>query len=51
VTSQKKTTLTIGELNLFSGSDRDRVNEKVVDYLKKLHEATAKGTLTDRADA
>ena len=27
--------LTIGELNLFSGSDRDRVNEKVVDYLKK----------------
>ena len=27
--------LTIGELNLFSGGDRDRVNEKVVDYLKK----------------
>ena len=27
--------LTIGELNLFSGGDRDKVNEKVVDYLKK----------------
>jgi len=27
--------LSIGELNLFSGGDRDRVNEKVVDYLKK----------------
>mgnify|MGYP002624578000 FL=1 len=27
--------LTIGELNLFSGEDRDKVNEKVVDYLKK----------------
>ncbi len=31
----EENTLTIGELNLFSGSDRDRVNEKVVDYLKK----------------
>ena len=27
--------LTIGELNLFSGNDHDKVNEKVVDYLKK----------------
>ena len=27
--------LTIGEQNLFSGDDRDKVNEKVVDYLKK----------------
>ena len=27
--------LTIGELNLFSGGDRDRVNEKVVEYLKR----------------
>ena len=27
--------LTIGEQNLFSGGDRDRVNEKVVDYLKR----------------
>ena len=27
--------LTIGELNLFSGGDHDKVNEKVVDYLKK----------------
>ena len=27
--------LTIGELNLFSGGDRDKVNQKVVDYLKK----------------
>lgn len=28
--------LSIGELNLFSGSDRDEVNRKVVDYLKSL---------------
>jgi hypothetical protein len=27
--------LTIGDRNLFSGDDRDKVNEKVVDYLKK----------------
>ena len=27
--------LTIGETNLFSGGDRDKVNERVVDYLKK----------------
>ena len=27
--------LTIGEINLFSGGDRDRVNEKVVEYLKR----------------
>ena len=27
--------LTIGERNLFSGDDRDRVNEKVVEYLKR----------------
>ena len=27
--------LSIGEINLFSGDDRDLVNEKVVDYLKK----------------
>ena len=27
--------LTIGETNLFSGEDRDKVNDKVVDYLKK----------------
>ena len=27
--------LSIGELNLFSGSDRDQVNEKVVEYLKR----------------
>ena len=27
--------LTIGELNLFSGGDRDKVNEKVVEYLKR----------------
>lgn len=27
--------LTIGELNLFSGGERDRVNEKVVEYLKR----------------
>lgn len=27
--------LTIGEVNLFSDSDRDQVNEKAVDYLKK----------------
>ena len=27
--------LTIGELNLFSGGDRDRINEKVVEYLKR----------------
>lgn len=27
--------LSIGDINLFSGSDRDQVNEKVVDYLKK----------------
>ena len=31
----EENSLTIGELNLFSGSDRDKVNEKVVDYLKK----------------
>ena len=28
--------LSIGELNLFSGNDRDEVNRKVVDYLKSL---------------
>ena len=27
--------LTLGELNLFSGDDRDKVNEKVVEYLKR----------------
>ena len=27
--------LSIGEINLFSGDDRDQVNAKVVDYLKK----------------
>ncbi|MGM9816560.1 MAG: ATP-binding protein [Lepagella sp.] len=27
--------LSIGELNLFSGDDHDRVNDKVVDYLKR----------------
>lgn len=27
--------MNIGELNLFSGDDHDKVNEKVVDYLKK----------------
>lgn len=27
--------MSIGELNLFSGDDRDQVNEKVVDYLKR----------------
>ena len=27
--------LTIGELNLFSGGDRDKVNEKVVEFLKR----------------
>ena len=27
--------LTIGELNLFSGGDRDKINEKVVEYLKR----------------
>ena len=27
--------LSIGELNLFSGNDHDRVNDKVVDYLKR----------------
>lgn len=27
--------LTIGELNLFSGEDRDKINEKVVEYLKR----------------
>lgn len=31
----EENSLAIGELNLFSGSDRDKVNEKVVDYLKK----------------
>lgn len=31
----EENTLSIGELNLFSGSDHDKVNEKVVDYLKK----------------
>ena len=31
----EENSLTIGELNLFSGGDRDRVNEKVVDYLKR----------------
>ncbi len=31
----EENSLTIGELNLFSGSDRDKVNEQVVDYLKK----------------
>ena len=29
-------TFTIGELNLFSGDNRDEVNRKVVDYLKSL---------------
>lgn len=28
--------LSIGEMNLFSGDDRDMVNEKVVDYLSRL---------------
>lgn len=27
--------LSIGEVNLFSGNERDKVNERVVDYLKK----------------
>lgn len=31
----EENSLTIGEQNLFSGDDRDKVNEKVVDYLKK----------------
>ena len=31
----EENSLAIGELNLFSGSDRDKVNGKVVDYLKK----------------
>ena len=31
----EENSLTIGELNLFSGEDHDKVNEKVVDYLKK----------------
>lgn len=31
----EENSLAIGELNLFSGSERDKVNEKVVDYLKK----------------
>jgi len=31
----EENSLAIGELNLFSGSDRDKVNEKVVDYLKR----------------
>ena len=30
----EENSLTIGEQNLFSGDDRDKVNEKVVDYLK-----------------
>ena len=42
--------LTIGELNLFSGGDRDRVNEKVVEYLKRfmkqLQKETARTELT-----
>ena len=31
----EENSLAIGELNLFSGNDRDKVNEKVVDYLKR----------------
>ena len=31
----EENSLTIGEQNLFSGDDRDKVNEKVVEYLKK----------------
>lgn len=31
----EENSLSIGELNLFSGSDRDQVNEKVVEYLKR----------------
>ncbi len=31
----EENSMTIGELNLFSGGDRDRVNEKVVEYLKR----------------
>jgi len=32
----EENSFSIGELNLFSGDDRDKVNAKVVDYLKRL---------------
>lgn len=31
----EENSMNIGELNLFSGDDRDKINEKVVDYLKR----------------